>query len=197
MVRPLGPSIRAGLSARLAASANTKSGSEVLGMVTSGEGLRMIVAVIGLSPSAPGRAPKSVRSGWWSGGPYRQGADAAGQGDDPGEPFGLGRLGAGRHPGLVLQPLVGVGLGDGGAAGLAQQVDGDEGVAHDDALLVGTVPLRSLVGCGSGRQAWFSRGSMKLGLRRVRAGWSQWWWRAGGAATPPSGSTSGRLRSRS
>ena len=34
--------------------------------------------------------------------------------------------------GLVLQPLVGLGLGDGVVAGLVQQADADEGVAHDD-----------------------------------------------------------------
>jgi hypothetical protein len=42
-----------------------------------------------------------------------------GPGYDPGQPPGLDRLGAGQHPGLVLQPLVGLGLGDGGVAGLS------------------------------------------------------------------------------
>jgi hypothetical protein len=42
-----------------------------------------------------------------------QGADAAGQGDDP---AWLGGLGAELGLGLVLQPLVGVGLGDGAVA---------------------------------------------------------------------------------
>jgi len=41
--------------------------------------------------------------------------DAAGQGDDP---AWLGTLGAERRLGLVLQPLVGLGLGDGSVAGL-------------------------------------------------------------------------------
>jgi len=64
---------------------------------------------------------------WWSGGPCRQGADAAGQGDDPGQPSGLGGLGTGQHLGLVFEPLVGLGLRDGGVAGLVQEVGGDEG----------------------------------------------------------------------
>ena len=76
----------------------------------------------------------SVWSGRRSGGPCRQGANAAGQGDDPGEPSGLGGLGARHRLGLVFQALVGFGLGDGGVAGLVQEVGGDEGVAHDGLL---------------------------------------------------------------
>jgi hypothetical protein len=47
--------------------------------------------------------------------PGHQATDTAGQGDDP---AWLGRLGAERRLGLVLQPLVGFGLGDGAVAGL-------------------------------------------------------------------------------
>ena len=72
-----------------------------------------------------------------SGRPCRQGADPADQGEDPARLVGLG---VELRQALVLQPLVGLGLGDGLVAGLVQEADGDEGMAHDDPPRSGRCP---------------------------------------------------------
>jgi hypothetical protein len=112
-----------------------------------------------------------------SGGPCRQGADASGQDDGLNRPSVSGGLGAGLGLGLLLQPLVGLGPGDGRLAGLVQELGADEGVTHDD--LLGWDGARRPLGRVRGRVhqgmppiAGFVWRSLPLAGRQARFRWA-------------------------